>query len=177
MKKLTIFLMLITIIATGCTGTFQLTRKVYDFQTSPKDKWVDEVLFLAFVIIPVYGASTLVDAVVFNSLEFWTGENPMTASLRNTHDVIAQNDQGTMKMKFDADSQNIEVTSTADPAKSFVLARTDNGVTALNREGEVLFTSVEDSSGGVTVFDADNNAVRHFSSEEVQKGRSDFFTR
>lgn len=177
MKKVAIIMTLIAIIATGCTGTFQLTRKVYDFQTAPKDKWVDEILFLAFVIVPVYGASTFVDAVVFNSIEFWTGENPMTASLRNNTDAVARNDQGIMKMKFDAESRNIEVTSTADQAKTFVLARTDSGVTAMNREGELLFTSVKDSSGGLTVFDADNNPVRHYSPEDVQKARSDFFTR
>ncbi len=177
MKKFAILFTLITIIATGCTGTFQLTKKVYDFQTAPKDKWVDEILFLAFVIVPVYGASTIVDAVVFNSIEFWTGENPMTAGIQRPDGAIAQNDQGAIKMKYDAVTQNIEVTSPSDPAKTLVFSKTDNGVTAMNEQGEVLFTSVEDVSGGVTVFDGNNNPVRHFSSEEVEKGRSDFFTR
>lgn len=177
MKRITIFLVLFTIIAVGCTGTFQLTKKVYEFQTSPQDKWVDEIIFLAFVIVPVYGASTLVDAVVFNSIEFWTGDNPMTASIRSNQEVIAQNEQNSMKMKYNVQSNNIEVFSPTDPDKSFVLSKTEAGVKAMSREGKVLFTSVGDTSGGVTVFDANNNPVRHFSPEEVQKGRTDFFIR
>lgn len=171
MKKFTIYLFLIALLA-GCTGTFQLTRKVYDFQTSSKDQWVDEVIFLAFVIVPVYGASTLIDAVVFNSIEFWTGENPMTASTRGPQNAIARNDRDTLGMKYDPRSQNIEVASPADPSKTFILSKTDNGVTAGSKDGEVLFTSVRDASGGITIYDGDNEKVAGFSPEEVQKAHN-----
>jgi hypothetical protein len=171
MKKIAVIFMLIAIAAVGCTGTFKLTRQVYDFQTKPADKWVDEVLFLALVIVPVYEVATVVDAVVFNSIEFWTGKNPMTTGTQGTNNTIAQNGNSKMSMKYDAKSQDIEVKS-LDTGKSFVLARTDSGVVAKDKEGNVLFTSVKDSSGGVTVFDADNNPVRHFSPQEVQNERN-----
>lgn len=174
MKKFTMYLILIALLA-GCTGTFQLTRKVYEFQTQPEDKWVDEVLFLAFVIVPVYGASTLVDAVVFNSIEFWTGENPMTTGIQGTENTVAQSGQDKVSMKYDQSSQDIEVVSAVDPSKSFILTRTDNGVTARSTDGKLLFTSVRDSSGGITVYDQHNAKVAAFSPEEVQAAHEQYF--
>jgi len=177
MKKLAVLIVMVSMIAMSCTGTFHLTRQVYDFQTKPADKWVDEVLFLAFVIIPVYGVATLADAVIFNTIEFWTGQNPLKAGIDNgKNDVIAQNGKDKLAMKYDAVSQNIEVSS-VNTGKSFVLARTDHGVVAKDREGKVLFTSLEDSQGGVTILDGNNNSIRHFSHDEVQKQRAEFFTR
>jgi len=174
MKKIALIFMLIAIVGAGCTGTFKLTRQVYDFQTKPADKWVDEVLFLAFVIVPVYGVATLVDAVVFNSIEFWTGQNPMTSGTQGGNNAIAQNGNSKMTMKYDANTRNIEVRS-LNTGESFVLAKTDTGVIAKDKNGNVLFTSVKDSAGGVTVFDADNTPVRHFSPQDVQNERNTLF--
>lgn len=175
MKKLAVILVMVSmVVVVGCTGTFQLTRKVYDFQTKPADKWVDEVLFLAFVIIPVYGVATLVDGVVFNSIEFWTGQNPVKFAGHGTNNGAVSKDG--VAMRYDAASKDIEVSSVAT-GRSFLLARTDHGVVAKDREGKVLFTSVEDSGGGITVLDGSNRAIRHFSPEDVQKQRSEFFIR
>ena len=78
MKKTLICAAALSILLTGCTGPFVLTKKVHKWQTGFEDKWVDEVAFLGCVILPVYGLSTLADGLIFNSVEFWTGENPMS---------------------------------------------------------------------------------------------------
>jgi hypothetical protein len=67
----------------ACFGSFHVTRNLWSFnkKVSP-NKWVQEVVFLAFNFIPVYGIAGLVDAVVVNSIEFWTGENPVKVSSR-----------------------------------------------------------------------------------------------
>ena len=73
---------------TGCFGTFQLTRKVYKFNrdVSP-DKWIQELTFLVMVVLPVYGFATFLDAVLFNSIEFWTGNNPVLAARGATRTI------------------------------------------------------------------------------------------
>ena len=40
-------------------------------------KAVNELVFIAFHIIPVYEVAYLADVLVLNSIEFWTGSNPM----------------------------------------------------------------------------------------------------
>ncbi len=62
----------------GCFGSFHATKSVYNFNRSVSyHKWVREGIFLGMVIIPVYELATLLDAVILNSLEFWTGRNPI----------------------------------------------------------------------------------------------------
>jgi hypothetical protein len=64
----------------GCFGNFALTRKVYDYNKDvSSDKWVRWLVFLILNVIPVYGFATMFDALFANSIEFWTGENPVTA--------------------------------------------------------------------------------------------------
>jgi hypothetical protein len=67
----------------ACFGSFHVTRNVWSFnkKVSP-NKWAQELVFLAFNIIPVYGIAGFVDAVVVNSVEFWTGTNPVKVSSR-----------------------------------------------------------------------------------------------
>lgn len=77
MKKVIISAAAACILLTGCTGPFALTKKLHTWQTGFEDKWVDEVAFLGCIILPVYGLSTLADGLIFNSVEFWTGDNPM----------------------------------------------------------------------------------------------------
>ena len=77
MKRVVFGLLAVCVFATGCTGSFMLTRKVYNFHRTMDDKWVDELAFLGCIILPVYGLATLGDAIIFNSIEFWSGENPI----------------------------------------------------------------------------------------------------
>ncbi len=63
--------------ATGCFGSFGLTRRVYAFNNDVHEhKWVQEGVFLGlnFPLLPVYAFACLFDSVFFNSVEFWTGE-------------------------------------------------------------------------------------------------------
>ena len=39
--------------------------------------FVNELFFLACIVVPVYGICYLADALVINSIEFWSGSNPM----------------------------------------------------------------------------------------------------
>jgi hypothetical protein len=66
-------------LSAGCFGKFQLTRKVYDMNKSIDEKYVRSAATWVFVIVPVYGFAALLDLIVFNVIEFWTGENPVAS--------------------------------------------------------------------------------------------------
>ena len=40
-------------------------------------KFVNEIVFLAFHIVPVYEVAYFADVLVLNSIEFWSGSNPI----------------------------------------------------------------------------------------------------
>ncbi len=79
--------------ASGCYGPFALTKKLHKWnagigqqmaqnasnkkQKKQETRWATEGVFLAFVILPVYDAAILADAVVLNSMQFWTGRPPL----------------------------------------------------------------------------------------------------
>ena len=66
-----------TILFSSCVGSFGLFNRVSSWNQSIGTKFVNELVFLALNIIPVYGVAYLADALVINSIEFWSGSNPM----------------------------------------------------------------------------------------------------
>jgi len=62
----------------GCYGSFGLTHKLYKWNGSLGDKWINSLVMVAFCIVPIYDITLFADGVVFNTIEFWTGSNPVT---------------------------------------------------------------------------------------------------
>ena len=61
----------------GCYGNFALTKKVYKWNGSLGNKWVNSIVIVAMNIVPVYGIAMGVDGIILNLVEFWTGSNPL----------------------------------------------------------------------------------------------------
>ena len=62
----------------GCFGSFALTSKLHNWNGSVSDsKFVNELVFLGLCILPAYELCCLGDALIFNSIEFWGGNNPV----------------------------------------------------------------------------------------------------
>lgn len=111
--KLSALLLSATILFSSCIGSFRLTNKIKDWNESVSSKWVNEVIFLAFHIVPVYEISMFVDAVVLNSIEFWTGKS-------------ADVEVGDTKIVKNAQGEDIEITALEDGYKL------SNGETSMN---------------------------------------------
>lgn len=62
---------------TSCIGSFTLTNKLLTWNKTVGNKFVNELVFFAFWILPVYEVSALADVLVLNSIEFWSGSNPV----------------------------------------------------------------------------------------------------
>ncbi len=61
----------------SCIGSFSLTNKLLAWNKQAGNKIVNEIVFFAFWILPVYEVSALADIIVLNSIEFWSGNNPI----------------------------------------------------------------------------------------------------
>ncbi|HMV27068.1 MAG TPA: DUF3332 domain-containing protein [bacterium] len=74
---LTLAVLMGSISVSSCYGKFALTRKLYTWNGSVTgNKFVNNLVFWALLIIPVYSIAGFVDAIL-NTVEFWTGSNPM----------------------------------------------------------------------------------------------------
>ncbi len=66
------------LLVSGCYGPFNLTRRLYRWNGQvSQGKWEKEFVFILLAYVPVYGLTIAGDALVFNSMEFWTGKNPV----------------------------------------------------------------------------------------------------
>lgn len=64
----------------SCIGSFTLTNKVLNWNNQVGSKFVNELVFFAFWILPVYEVTGIADIFVINTIEFWSGSNPLTTS-------------------------------------------------------------------------------------------------
>jgi hypothetical protein len=83
-----------SVLFTGCFGSFGLSKEVYKFNKGLGDKFVQEAVFLALSICQVYSVTLFVDAIILNSIEFWTGSNPIAMEKGQTETkVLAMGDE------------------------------------------------------------------------------------
>ncbi|HEY6952488.1 MAG TPA: DUF3332 domain-containing protein, partial [Bacteroidota bacterium] len=150
--------------AFGCYGSFQLINKVYKFNGGLGDKFVNELGFLVMVIIPVYGVAGFVDAVILNTIEFWTGKNPM-AQNDGTRTIPLPDGNLTMR---NADG-SYEFSQVLNGKEECVRVETRDGITtSRDRSGNVLAMTVRNADGGVTVYDASGDIVSLLSKTQVE---------
>jgi hypothetical protein len=148
----------------GCFGSFQLVNKVYKFNGTLGGKFVNELGFLVMVIVPVYGIATFVDVVVLNTIEFWTGKNPSSAS-----NGIQTIDLPEGRLVLNNGQKSYELKQVINGVEQVVRVEyTDNGTIVKDADGIVLARSVRTQDGGVTVYDANGTIVSSLTKGQVE---------
>lgn len=72
-----VLILILAVSLSGCFGSFSLTKKVYKFNKGVGAEPMQTLAMWVMHIVPVYGFSIFADVVVFNTLEYWTGSNPI----------------------------------------------------------------------------------------------------
>ena len=71
-----------SVLFSSCIGSFSLSNKFLAWNKTIDSKFVNEVLFVIFT--PAYAVTMLADVLILNSIEFWSGENPVEAGVIKT---------------------------------------------------------------------------------------------
>ena len=153
MKRHTLFVILaiaITLLS-GCYGSFALTRKVYRWNGTLGDKYVQSVVFWAFVILPVYECTTFIDAVVLNTAEFWLGSNPLALSESKKAQKIVRSDDKVYDITAGDNEIWIQEVSGPEPGRKVSLVYDEVNKTWLLKasEGTRKIASFEFENGAV----------------------------
>ncbi|MDE2028817.1 MAG: DUF3332 family protein, partial [Candidatus Omnitrophica bacterium] len=138
MKKLVASMLVVAFFATGCTGSFSLTHKLYSWHRSQSDKWSDELCFLLVSITPVYSLAIFADAIIFNSIEFWTGKNPVDTASNTPSTRMVQNGKQKLMMSYNAKTDQVKVAMAGN--HGIIFQRTPAGILAKNDKGQVLYS-------------------------------------
>jgi len=120
-------------------------------------------------LIPVYSIATFADAIVFNSIEFWTGKNPVEMSANPSTSRIVQNGKDKYLMSYNKKTDQVSLTSLAQGGNNhgIIFERTDNMITAKNEKGQVLYSSVQAQDGGVSIYDGKGKLVKNYPAGQI----------
>ncbi|MBR3941462.1 MAG: DUF3332 domain-containing protein [Bacteroidaceae bacterium] len=150
--KLTAMLLTATILFSSCIGSFRLTNNIKDWNEGLGDKFVNELVFIALHIVPIYEIAIFIDGVVLNSIEFWTGEN-----------VVAE--PGETRIVKNSQGQDVQVTALEN---GYTIS---NGETAMNllfdAENQVWSAEYNNQSTDLVKLNGDNTAQLFVGGEVV----------
>lgn len=149
----------------SCIGSFGLTNKLLTWNNHVGSKFVNELVFFAFWIIPVYEISGLADLLVLNTIEFWSGDNPVAEGSRliegndgkylvvtdeNGYTITSQNDGSTVRLDFNKEDKSWSIAN-ADGSKQTIFSFVDDTHVALPTPDGTQ-TIVELSNQGVYAY-------------------------
>jgi hypothetical protein len=77
MKKLLLpSLLCIVLGCSGCLGPDNLYGSIKNWNAGLSEQhWVNEIVFLGLVIIPVYPIALAGDVLIFNTITYWSGKD------------------------------------------------------------------------------------------------------
>lgn len=153
-----------SLLMSSCVGSFALTHSVLNWNKNVGGKFVNELVFVAFWILPVYEVSAIADLLVVNSIEFWSGKNPVATSYQMVDTdhgkyIIEGDEKGytithqptgqQTRLDYDAESATwaAEIDGTSYPFMTFI---DDSHVKMITPEGD--FRIVELSEQGVMAY-------------------------
>ena len=146
---------------TSCIGSFKLWNNLKDWNQGVSNKFVNELVFIALHIVPVYEIAYLADVLVLNSIEFWTGSNPVASNEtkeikgENGEYLVQTNENGyTITNKEDNQSMDLvynEETKTwnavTENENIELVKLNDNGTVSINMQNGTSMTVMPDMQG------------------------------
>lgn len=150
----------------SCIGSFALFNKVKNWNDHVGDKFVNEIVFVAMWILPVYELCFAADLFILNSIEFWSGSNPAMAQAetqvidgKDAQYLVARNEGGytitnmttkqVTRFNYDAADNSWSLENNGQEVKLFNFVD-DTHIDVLTRDGS--YTRVELSQAGVLAY-------------------------
>ena len=162
-------------VTTACYGPFNLTRNVYHWNSNIKgssevnEKWMKEFVFFGMIIIPVYMFSALLDAFIFNSIQFWSGSNPVKAVDEGGDGTTRIVKLGGLTVTMVESDQGATVTYERKGIveRRATIETTATGYRLVDETGILLAEAEKGQDGSVTLLDRDCQVVRQWTSDQL----------
>lgn len=150
-----------SLLFTSCIGSFKMWNGLKDWNQGVGDKFVNELVFIALHIVPVYEIAYLADLVVLNTIEFWSGSNPMASNEvkeikgengeylvkanNNGYTITNKDDNQSMDLVYNQETQTWNaVTDTKDIE---LVKINNNGTVSINMQNGTSMTVMPDMQG------------------------------
>lgn len=149
MKKLMMCVCLSgTILFNSCLGSFSAFNNLRDWNDGLTDsKFLDNLVFWVFNIIPVYGLFFLGDMIIFNVIEFWSGSNPIAMEDGEMEKQIIEKDGNIFEMIATKNRIQVTVIDGKDKGQKIdlIYKTQEKSWNAVKQNGEIIkLASMED---------------------------------
>lgn len=150
-----------SILFTSCIGSFKLWNNLKDWNQGVGNKFVNELVFIALHIVPVYEIAYLADVIVFNSIEFWSGSNPVASnetkeikgengdylvtSNENGYTITNKEDNQSMDLVYNKESKTWNAVTETENIE--LVKMNDNGTVSINMQNGTSMTVMPDMQG------------------------------
>jgi len=173
MKKLMICTALSsTILFTSCLGSFSAFNSLRDWNDGlTSNKFLDNLIFWALNIVPVYGLFFFGDVIIFNVIEFWSGSNPIAMNEGDVETQIVERNGNTYQMIATKNHLQINVIDGVDKGQTLDLVYNpdEQSWSALKADGEVIkLSSFED--GFYIVYTPDGQEIKIDATASKEEG-------
>ena len=162
-------------LTTACYGPFNLTRNVYHWNSNIKggkevnEKWMKEFVFFGMIIIPVYMFSALLDAFIFNSIQFWSGSNPVKANDGGGDGATRIVKLGGITVTMSESDRGTTVTYERKGIveRRATIEASATGYRLVDETGILLAEAEKGQDGSVTLLDRDCKVVKQWTSDQL----------
>lgn len=161
--KVTVCFMAASLLFSSCfVGKYALWNKYINWQNHmTSSKFVNAIV--GFILVPIVGSiCQLVDILVLNTIEFWSGSNPVQANIGKTKNVIGEDGRvyavTTLKDGYDVKSPTGEMTYLRHHAENDSWTIEQNGVSQelfrYNADGKTIRTTINGQTKDLSMDEA-----------------------
>lgn len=132
----------------GCYGKYALFTSAHKFGGNLGGKFVGSVVNLVFWCVGVYGICLFADLLIFNTIEFWTGSNPVAMG----SDVYQETDADGNKVyavRNTDGSLSVSLTDVKGNKADFTLEKDGDVIRAVDAKGDVIAQQIVDKDGEI----------------------------
>lgn len=142
----------------SCIGSFGLWSTLKDWNQGIGNKFVNEIVFFAFHVVPVYEVAYIADIFVLNSIEFWSGSNPVaeigtvkTVKGENGEYLVKTNENGYTITKVGEEEKAVDLVYNQEK-RTWNAVSGDNSyeLITMNEDGTITFKQKDGTPTTVT---------------------------
>ena len=146
-----------SIMFSSCIGSFGLWNNLKDWNQGVSNKFVNELIFVAFHIVPVYEIAYLADVLVLNSIEFWSGSNPTASIGEDGYTITKKGEEKSVDLVYNKDNNTWN--AVADGQSFELVKMNEDGTATVSMQNGTSMTVTPDAQGVAAVRVAAGSSV------------------
>ena len=156
------------LLSISCIGSFSLTNRLLTWNQNIGNKFLNELVFFAFWVLPVYEVCGLADVLVLNSIEFWSGSNPVASGSKvlegsngerylvewdgSGYNIKGETDGSFVRLDFNEEEQTWSYDINHGAARGVLFTFVDDTHVSLPVDGGREWRTVEISQAGLMAY-------------------------